>query len=108
MPSSGDAGGEDAGARLVGFDRQRLFGERDRAEPPLPSGAQPCACRIEGHVVARDDAVGEPRLDVGKRDRRRRDDAAGCRAAGHFGDREIRLARERRGGIDRGAAAVDQ
>ena len=59
-------------------------------------------------VVAVFDPVGEARLDLVERDRRRQHDAARRRRAGQFGDREERLARQRRGRIDIAAAAVGE
>ncbi len=79
-----------------------------RAESAQPAHPQARARRIEGDLLARVDAIGKARLDLGKRDRRGQQDAARRGAAGEFGDREIRLARERGGGIDLRAAAVRQ
>jgi len=47
-------------------------------------------------------------LDFGKADRRREQDAAAGRATGKLGDRQKRLARQRRGGIDSGAAPIGE
>src|SRR5262249_21883115 len=99
---------KDARVLFARMNRHRLFGKRDCAEPPLASCAEARARLIERHFVARDDAAGEARLNLIRRDRRGQENAAGPRAAGHFGDREVRLARKRRGGIHIGAAAIDE
>ena len=103
-----DAFGQSARRRLVCDRRHRLLGERERAEFAQPAHAQARARRIEGDLLARVDARGKARLDLGERDRRGQENAARGGAAGKFGDGEIRLTRERGGGIDLRAAAVRQ
>ena len=63
---------------------------------------------VERHLVAVLDAIGEARFDFFQRDRRGQHDARIRGAAGQFGDRDERLARQRRGLIDIAAAAVRQ
>ena len=100
--------GQSARCRFVRDRRHRLLGERERAEFAQPAHAQAGARRIEGDLLARVDARGKARLDLGKRDRRGQENAARGGTAGEFGDGEIRLTRERGGGIDLRAAAVRQ
>ena len=66
------------GALLVGFDRHRLFGERDGAEPPLPPARRLALAGSKVTSSRVDDAVGETRLDVGEARSAPRDDAAGA------------------------------
>ena len=106
MPSRGDPLREQACGVFVGCNRHRLFGKRDGVKPPQPAHAQARAGRIERHLVARDDAVGKARFDLGECHRRGEQDAAGRRAAGQFGDRKIGLAGQRRGGVELRAAAI--
>jgi hypothetical protein len=93
---------------VIGDDRHRLVGQRDGAEPPAPSPAQACARGIERDLLARRDAIGKAPFDLGECDRRGAEDAALRRRPGKLGDGEERLACQRRGGIDGGAAAVDE
>ena len=79
-----------------------------RAEPAQRRAAQARGRGVEGDLVAALDAVGESALDLGERDRRRQQDAALRGGAGDLGDREKRLARQRRRRIDVGAAAVGE
>ena len=91
-----------------GVDRLGLLGQHDRAEPPAAPRAQRGRRGIERHSLAVFDFVGKARLDLRERDRRGQQDAARRRGAGQFGHREKRLARQRRGRIDRAAAAVGE
>src|SRR5690242_6843721 len=52
--------------------------------------------------------AGEIVFDLLERDRRRQNDAAGCRRAGKLGDGEISFARKRRCGVDYSAAAIGE
>ena len=83
------------------------------ASAMAPSVARAARAQAQRFLVERDfvtalDAVGEARLDLGERDRRRQHDAGLRGAAGQFGDRDERLARQRRGWIDIAAAAVGE
>src|SRR5262249_60516466 len=93
---------------LGGRARAGLPGGRDRAEPPQPPSAQARRLRIECDLFARLDTVGEARLDLGERDRGRQQDARLRGAADDLGRREIRLARQRRRGIDIWAAPLGE
>ena len=69
--------------------------------------------KLRGRGIERDffaafDLVGEERFDLVERDWRGEQDAALRRGAGHFGHGEERLARQRRGRIEIGAAAIGE
>ena len=71
MPSARNAVGEElcavssSGATGIGCSDKR-----DGAEPAALAPAQARACRVECDLVARRDAIGKERLDLGERDRR--------------------------------------
>ena len=77
--------GQDARGGRVRRRRHRLLGQHKRAEPALAARAQGRGRLIEGDLLARVNAVGETRLDLGQRDRRGEQDAARRCAAGKFG-----------------------
>ena len=100
-PSRDDAFGELAG----GLRRRRRPANGRSASAIAPSRSLRRPRRlarrgVEGDLLAALDLVGEARLDLVERDRRGQQDAALRRGAGQLGDREKRLARQRRGRID--------
>ena len=106
MPTRATPSRQQARGLFVRLDLAGLFGERDGAEPARTPRAQAQRFVVERDLVAALDAVRETRLDLVERDRRRQHDAALRGAAGQFGDRDERLARQRRGLIDIAAAPV--
>ena len=72
----------------------------------LATRAQGKRAAIERNLLCRFDVIGEAPLDLFLRDRRRQQDAALRGGTGQFGDRDIGRARQRRGLIHGGAAAI--
>src|SRR5262252_2859340 len=72
----------------------------------LPANAR--ASGIKDDLVAALDAIGELRLDLGERQRRRQHDASLRGGSGDLSDGEERRARKRGGRIDIGATAVGE
>ena len=96
MPSRATPSARMRAAAAFAADRHRLLGQRERAEPAVAARAQARGRLIEGDLLARVDAFGEARLDLGERDRRGEQDAARGGAAGNLGHGEKWLARQRR------------
>ena len=103
-----DTFGEQARGLVARLDLAGLLGKRERAEAARAARAQAQRFLVERHIVAALDAVREARLDLLQRDRRGQHDARVRGAAGEFGDRDERLARQRRGLIDIAAAPVGE
>ena len=91
----GDAFGQQPRAVGIGRDRFDLLGQHQRAEAAAAARAQRGGVGVEDDSVTLLDLVGEARLDVGERNRRRQHDATGRRRTAQFGYRQQWLARQR-------------